>query len=184
MMRNVIAMLVISGVLLGCAVQPSAPPPTGFSADAARPLDMTAISAQPLASVPSGPVSGRVIGSAPVPLSPVLPVPNPAPTAALPPSSGDNPAAIGAAAAQILRPKPSPEETQCLAQGGRWGNAGAGAAQTCFLPAKDAGKQCAKQSDCSTQCLARSGTCAPFWPIFGCTEVIQNNGAVARLCLE
>jgi len=179
-MRNILAVIVLGSVLLGCTPPASAPPDAGFVTDAARPLDISAISAQPLAAVP---LSGRVIG-APVAAPSSPQIPTAAPSAASLPATSESPAAIGAAATQILRAPASPEETLCLAQGGRWGKAGAGGAQTCFRPAKDAGKQCSKQSDCSTQCLARSGTCAPFWPIFGCTEVMQNNGSVARLCLE
>lgn len=185
MMRSILAVIVLGSVLLGCTPPSGAPPATGFATDAARPLDVSAISAQPLAAAP---ISGRVIG-APVAAPSGAQISSAAPNAAPLSPTSESPAAIGAAATQILRapassPPASPEETLCLAQGGRWGNAGSGGAQTCFRPAKDAGKQCSKQSDCTTQCLARSGTCAPFWPIFGCTEVMQNNGAVARLCLE
>jgi hypothetical protein len=157
-----------------------------------RPLDMTAITAQPLGAVPSGPAApqtGRVIG-APTPQA-LAPQATTAPAASTAPAQSA--ADIGAAAAAVLgtggaapavSAPISPEQAACTQSGGRWGNAGDTGAQTCFRPAADAGKACSVQSDCSTQCLARSRSCAPFWPIFGCTEVVQNNGAVVRLCLE
>lgn len=78
----------------------------------------------------------------------------------------------------------SPEEVACRAKGGQWGKAGKLAAMTCYIPSKDAGKSCTKQSDCSSQCLARSKTCAPIWPIFGCSDVLQNDGALVKLCID
>lgn len=78
----------------------------------------------------------------------------------------------------------SPEEVACRAKGGNWGKAGKLAAMTCYIPAKDAGRSCYKQSDCSNQCLARSKTCAPIWPIFGCSEVLQNDGSLVTLCID
>lgn len=171
-----------------------------------RPLDMTAITAQPLGALPSGPdasttgpTTGRVIGApaalatTATPLSaaqtPATQTPaTQAPTTQAPAQSA---ADIGAAAAAVLgagapaaAAPMSPDQAACIQSGGRWGAAGTSGAQTCFRPASDAGKSCSIQSDCSTQCLARSRSCAPFWPIFGCTEVVQNNGAVVRLCLE
>lgn len=182
-------------VLAGCVAKPGG----GAAPTDVRPLDMSAISAQTLAPVTlapgnftpaplgSAPTTGRVIGAAPIS------APTSAPTAgqpALGTSAAESPADIGAAATSALRaggsqiPATSPEEASCIAEGGRWGKAGTSSAMACFRPAKDAGKACNAQSDCTTQCLARSGSCAPFWPIFGCTEVIQNDGSVVQLCLE
>jgi hypothetical protein len=65
-----------------------------------------------------------------------------------------------------------------------WRRVGNTIAFACLRPSRDAGKSCAKESDCTSQCLARSRSCAPFWPIFGCSDVIQNDGRVVQLCLE
>lgn len=105
------------------------------------------------------------------------------------PSTAPNASELGAALGTDLGAAPpkqpsSPEEAACVNDGGRWGPVGNGSAMSCFRPMRDAGKSCAKESDCASQCLARSRSCAPFWPIFGCTEVIQNNGAVVNLCLN
>lgn len=78
----------------------------------------------------------------------------------------------------------SPEEAACRAKGGQWGRVGSLAAMTCYIPSKDAGKSCSRQSDCSSQCLARSRTCAPIWPIFGCSDVLQNDGTLVKLCID
>lgn len=78
----------------------------------------------------------------------------------------------------------SPEEADCRAKGGQWAKAGKLAAMTCYVPSKDAGKSCSKQSDCSSQCLARSRTCAPIWPIFGCSDVLQSDGTLVKLCID
>jgi len=78
----------------------------------------------------------------------------------------------------------SAEQMTCRAKGGEWGKAGNLAAMTCYMPSKDAGKSCSKQRDCSSQCLARSKTCAPIWPMFGCNEVLQNDGSLVTLCIN
>ncbi len=83
-----------------------------------------------------------------------------------------------------ILPPSSPEEAACRKLRGTWGAVGKSGAKTCFHPSKDAGKSCSKQSDCSSQCLARSKTCAPFWPIFGCTEILQKDGSQVKLCLD
>ena len=184
-------------VLAGCVAKPGG----GAQPTDVRPLDMSAISAQTLAPVTlaapvtlvpsnltpaplgSAPTAGRVIGAA---STSALTSGQPA----LGTSAAESPADIGAAATSALRAgggqilATSPEEASCIAEGGRWGKAGTSSAMACFRPANDAGKTCTAQSDCTTQCLARSGSCAPFWPIFGCTEVIQNDGSVVQLCLE
>jgi hypothetical protein len=33
-------------------------------------------------------------------------------------------------------------------------------------------------------CLARSGTCAPIMPLFGCNEVLDKQGRRVTLCIE
>lgn len=87
-------------------------------------------------------------------------------------------------AVQPILPPASPEEAACRNSGGRWGSAGKSGALSCFHASKDGGKACHKQGDCSSQCLARSKTCAPFWPIFGCTEVLQKDGSLGKLCID
>lgn len=80
-------------------------------------------------------------------------------------------------------PQMSPEELACTDKGGLWGAVGKGGA-ACLMPTRDGGKQCRKESDCDGYCLARSGTCAPYSPMFGCNEIVQDNGVVVTLCID
>ena len=48
----------------------------------------------------------------------------------------------------------------------------------------DGGKRCNRESQCDGVCLARSRTCSPFKPLFGCNEILQDNGARVTLCVE
>ncbi|MFN3644793.1 MAG: hypothetical protein ACK4TB_17940 [Gemmobacter sp.] len=54
----------------------------------------------------------------------------------------------------------------------------------CVRSLPDAGKQCRAAGDCAGACLARSGTCAPFTPLFGCHEVLTPGGARITECLD
>lgn len=182
------------GVSMGGMFKPktaSSAVASGVLAPTATPLDTAAIQTQTLAPAAAGsagpataPATGRVIGAA-VPVAAQTPVP-PAPT----PQSAAEIGAAAAAALQKTSPAAapaaalSPEQQTCLAKGGRWELAGNTGANLCVVPTKDAGKSCSKESDCSSQCLARSRSCAPFWPIYGCSDVIQDNGAVVKLCIE
>jgi hypothetical protein len=77
----------------------------------------------------------------------------------------------------------TPEEQACFEKGGLWGAVGSGGT-ACMYPTRDAGKQCRRESDCDGYCLARSGTCAPYTPMFGCNEIVQDNGVVVTLCID
>ena len=72
----------------------------------------------------------------------------------------------------------------CAAEGGRWGSALGSSLFVCYRTPRDAGKQCREADDCSTHCLARSRTCAPVTPFYGCHEVLTGPGQVATLCIE
>lgn len=61
---------------------------------------------------------------------------------------------------------------------------GKGSARACVYQTRDAGKQCDRESQCDGVCLARSGTCSPFKPLYGCNEILQDNGARVTLCLD
>lgn len=94
------------------------------------------------------------------------------------------PAAAAAAAAAPALPPVSPEERACLRQGGQWGVAGKSGARTCVRYTKDGGKMCTRQSQCEGVCLARSNTCAPVKPLFGCNDVLQDDGVAVTLCID
>ena len=105
-----------------------------------------------------------------------------APTAAAAP--GPDPAAMPAEAIEVPAVPLSPEALACKAQGGFWGRVGDTAAFTCFRQTRDAGKSCRRQTDCETECLARSRTCAPITPLFGCNPVLQADGREVNLCID
>ncbi|MGC8201894.1 hypothetical protein ACP2AV_04220 [Aliiroseovarius sp. PTFE2010] len=74
---------------------------------------------------------------------------------------------------------------QCTMDGGRWAKGGADGGYLCLRVPKDAGQSCKKSTDCSTNiCLARSRSCAPVAPLFGCNEILTRTGRVATMCLE
>lgn len=76
------------------------------------------------------------------------------------------------------------QETVCAARGGRFGPAPGGAVRVCFVTPADANTPCLRKSDCEGQCLARSRTCAPIAPLYGCNEVLLENGQRAEFCLD
>ena len=135
-----------------------------------NPITGGAITVTPLAAVP--------------PDAAAVPRPKPNPAAA-PPDPATKPAAAESAA--DIAPAParmvSAAEQTCIRQGGSWGPAGK-AGETCTKLTKDSGKQCNAESDCEGYCLARSGTCAPFIPMFGCNEILQDNGVQVTLCID
>lgn len=83
---------------------------------------------------------------------------------------------------------PNAEQTQkaaCEAKGGRFEKGGLGAFMVCYETPKDAGKRCTKSTDCSTgTCLARSQSCAPITPLFGCNEILDAEGRKFSLCTD
>lgn len=97
------------------------------------------------------------------------------------PVVADNPAAAPATPAPIPR---SELEIACVKKGGSWVTAGKSGAKTCVRVTRDSGKQCSRQSQCEGLCLARSGSCAPIMPLFGCNEIFQDNGQRVTLCID
>jgi hypothetical protein len=86
-------------------------------------------------------------------------------------------------AATPVTPK-SEMQLACEKKGGTWFKIGNGGKRACVRQTKDAGKRCERESQCDSVCLARSNTCAPFKPMYGCNEILQDNGARVTLCLE
>ena len=80
-------------------------------------------------------------------------------------------------------PKP-PEQLACERKGGSWASAGGSGARACVKRTRDAGKQCTTGRQCEGDCLARSQTCSPITPLFGCNEILQDNGARVNQCIE
>jgi hypothetical protein len=78
----------------------------------------------------------------------------------------------------------TPEQISCEKKGGNWTRVGKTQSRTCAQRTRDAGKQCRRDRDCEGVCLARSATCAPVTPLFGCNDVIQDDGRRMTLCLD
>ncbi len=82
---------------------------------------------------------------------------------------------------------PTRFETQralCESKGGRFAPDGVSGAYACFENTHDANKVCTASSQCEGLCLARSGTCAPVKPLFGCQDVLNDTGFRETLCIE
>lgn len=75
-------------------------------------------------------------------------------------------------------------EAACIASGGTWRSGGLSGLQTCFRETRDGGRSCAAAGDCEGLCLARSRTCAPVTPLFGCNDVLGVDGARSTLCVD
>lgn len=54
----------------------------------------------------------------------------------------------------------------------------------CAKPTSDAGKACTKASDCAGACLAETMTCSTMTPMFGCYEVVMEDGQKVGLCVD
>lgn len=78
----------------------------------------------------------------------------------------------------------TPEAIKCIKHGGTWASVGASGAKACVKRTKDGGKACTKETQCEGYCLARSRSCAPIKPMFGCTDILQADGREVTLCLD
>lgn len=146
------------------------------------------------------PITGSQIATttldapAPAPAASLPPAPQTSPEAAPEATSAGTPQAPVAAAEPLASPAPAPEEpppppaspaeAKCLKSGGIWANAGKSTAKTCVKRTKDAGRSCTRQTQCEGFCLARSRTCAPIAPMFGCNDILQADGREATLCID
>ncbi|MFN3954547.1 MAG: hypothetical protein ACK4LQ_08845 [Pararhodobacter sp.] len=82
-----------------------------------------------------------------------------------------------------LPPALAAQQRQCAAGGGQMSRRGDGLF-VCVRQTRDGGQRCTRSGDCEGYCLARSGSCAPIAPLFGCHEVLGRDGARTTLCVE
>ena len=137
------------------------------------------------AAAPANPITGDAIAVTSLDSAPAPAPEGAAPTAAAPPAAEPAPLDPPAAAPIVIEPPPpSPEQIACERKGGSYARAGAGDARACIRPTRDGGKQCRRESDCEGTCLARSQTCAPITPMFGCNDILQDDGRRVTLCLD
>ncbi len=78
----------------------------------------------------------------------------------------------------------SPSQIACEKRGGQFVPAGSKKVFACVTATRDGGKRCTKEGDCEGLCLARSGTCSPITPVFGCQEILNQNGMRITECVE
>jgi hypothetical protein len=83
-----------------------------------------------------------------------------------------------------LPPALAAEQRACAARGGVLRPRGTGGLWACIRVTRDAGRPCATGADCEGSCLARSRTCTPFEPLFGCHDVLDRAGRLQTLCRE
>ena len=92
------------------------------------------------------------------------------------------------AAPEAVPEKPAEVKSQahllCEKKGGVWSNVGSTFASFCQTPTRDGGKSCRKESDCEGYCLAKSGTCAPIAPLFGCNDILTEEGRMLTQCIN
>ncbi|QDC10719.1 hypothetical protein FHY55_16430 [Oceanicola sp. D3] len=89
---------------------------------------------------------------------------------------------------QAPEPPPVPaaltgQAAQCTKTKGRFVQRGEGGTFTCVRPTRDANKSCDDSSDCEGLCFAKSRTCAPATPLFGCYDALES-GRVVKICTE
>lgn len=101
--------------------------------------------------------------------------PQPAATAEAPPAPE--------AAPEIPAEEKSAARLACEKRKGVWARAANGS-HSCVVYTRDGGKACRKAGDCESECLARSGTCAPFSPLLGCNDILDDSGRRMTLCLD
>lgn len=154
MLRVLSFLIVLSGVLSGCDMPP--PPPAAQTSTAPARIQ---------SPQPDMPPTGVTLAE---------------PSAVLPP----------VASAPVAAPLPPPDPPMlaqqragCARIGGTLIERAAGV-RSCVTPTRDGGQRCNAASACEGICLARSGTCAPFQPLFGCQEVFTLPGRRETLCLE
>jgi hypothetical protein len=85
--------------------------------------------------------------------------------------------------AEDAAPK-SPEQMLCEKAKGQWASAGDTGAYYCASTTRDGGKLCTRKTQCEGQCLARSGTCAPITPLYGCNDIFEKDGRQVTLCID
>lgn len=150
-------------------------------------IEVTALDEAPAAAQPAP-------GEAAKPAGPDTAAPQAAP--ADPAADATATDATTEASTEAAEPAPKPDMAEtpvtpksemqlaCEKRGGRWFKIGEGEKRACVRETRDSGKRCERESQCDSVCLARSGTCAPFKPMYGCNEILQDNGARVTLCLE
>lgn len=171
-MRNILFGLTLA-ILAGCVSGKQAAEPEG---PVINPITGSDIAQTTL---PSAPAAASAAATAGKPAAP-----NPAVATPPAPESAKAEPAAQTTADVVSAAMISPEEIACVKARGTWGTAGRSGGRTCIYSTKDGGKSCGKEDDCEGVCLARSKTCSPVRPLFGCNDILQNDGVMATLCID
>lgn len=186
-MRRVLAILLLTGLAACQMALPwqkdgaqtggdtpvSAPVAAAAGAIVGGPISVTALPA-PVTAPVTAPSSAAVAAAAPAPVAvpPAVPVPEEAA-----PVDGAEVPAVPA----VLKTE---EQVACERRGGSWSPVPGSSARSCVNRTRDAGRSCQKRSDCEGECLARSRSCAPIRPLFGCNDILQADGRQVTLCID
>ena len=173
-------MSLILAVLLA-ACQMTLPGGGARSPEVSNPITGAAIEVSSLDAPRPAPKADAVATTQPAATQPAAT--QPAPTQ---PARAPLPGPETAAAAETAPPpvRKSPEQIACEKTRGSWSAAGKTGTMLCVRPTRDSGKSCRKGTECEGLCLARSGTCAPIAPMFGCNDILQDNGQRVTLCID
>ena len=168
------------GAITGGAVTAQALPAPG-----AKPQNAAAAIAAPKPVAAAKPGMGQ---GAPIPAGTIKgqspPAGSPGTAAAAAPAKAES---VTEAPAPETAPEPPPKpaaQLVCEGDGGVWVNISGKGVQTCAQRTRDGGKSCKRERDCEGLCLARSRTCAPIQPLFGCNEILQADGRQVTLCID
>lgn len=180
---TVLAVLALSACQIALPGKKAAPA-TAPSPIAGDVIEVQSLDAPPAQAMPpiALPADGEKAGSG-GPENPPPKAPTRAEKAKVQPVSPTEPPPVPEAAPAPVVVK-SPAQLACEKRKGVWTAAGSGGANFCQKPTKDAGKACRRATDCQGYCLARSNTCAPVTPMFGCQEILNEYGRVLTQCLD
>jgi hypothetical protein len=169
--------LLAFALLAACEMTaPGESPAAGPSAISDDTISVTTLDATPSGASPPA-VPEPAVSVEPAPTEEDTPRPKPRPAAT------EEAAAVTPEQTEPQVAKTA-EQVLCERSGGQWAVAGKTGAFICVRPTRDGGKMCTKKGDCQGLCLARSGTCAPFSPLFGCNEVLEKDGRRVTLCID
>jgi hypothetical protein len=177
----------LAGLLAACQLSPAGKG-TATVGDGLTPnavsggtIEVTALDAMPGDAAPSTPATEAAGSKTAVPQA-APPAPDTGAEAEAPEAVAE-PAPKADPEATPVTPK-SEMQIACEKKKGKWSRIGKGDARACVFRTRDGGKRCEKESQCEGLCLARSGTCSPIKPMYGCNEILQDDGARVTLCLE
>lgn len=150
---------------------------------AVRPVAVAVAPATPRAPTPAAARPAIVVAEpAATTASPAAPMGTTpgAPTMSVP---GTTPSATSPPPVEAESPLIAQQRRGCESEGGVL-RPRPGGLLACVRVTGDSGRACTASSQCQSECLARSGTCAPVTPLFGCHEVLLASGSRVTQCVD